>query len=352
MLNSRIAGIGYYVPERVVPNDEIAPWMEIDGAWIEERTGIRERRYAKMGEETATTMGTAAARIAIERAGITPNDIDFIVFSTMSADYIVPGCGVLLQRELGIARHEVGALDIRNQCTGFIYALSVADKFIKTGTYRNILVVAAERQSFNLDYTLRGRDSAIIFADGAGAVVLQPTDQPNQGVLTTHLHADGTDAEELAVINPGSHGNYHLKKYKLQYLESEYNMVQPNEGPFEPQYIFPGVFKGYLVIKKAFQKFPEVILEAVKANGYQLDDIDFFVMHQANLRILEYVQKKLNLPDEKLWNNIQQYGNTTSASVPIALCEAWEAGKIRNGDLVCLSAFGSGFTWASALIRW
>ncbi|QJW88625.1 ketoacyl-ACP synthase III [Spirosoma taeanense] len=352
MLNSKIAGIGYYVPERVVPNEEIAPWMDINGAWIEERTGIRERRYAKMGEETSTTMGAVASRIAIERAGITPNEIDFIVFATMSPDYPVPGCGVLLQRELGITNSEIGALDIRNQCSGFIYALSVADKFIRTGTYRNILVVAAERQSFNLDYTLRGRDSAIIFADGAGAVVMQPTDKPGQGVLSTHLHSDGTDAEELSVINPGSHGNYHLKKYKSQYLESEYNFIQPNDGPFEAQYIFPGVFKGYLVIKKAFQKFPEVILKATRSNGYSLDDIDFFVMHQANLRILEYVQKKLNLPDEKIWNNIQQYGNTTAASVPIALCEAWEAGKIKEGSLVCLSAFGSGFTWASALIRW
>lgn len=352
MVKSKIAGIGYYVPERVVSNDELGPWVDVDGAWIEERTGIRERRYAKMGEETATTMGATAARIAIERAGIVPQDIDFIVFATMSADYLVPGCGVLLQRELGITRNEVGALDIRNQCTGFLYALSVADKFIQTGTYRNILVVAAERQSFGLDYSLRGRDSAIIFADGAGAVVLQPATQPNQGILTTHLHSDGTDAEELAVINPGSHGNHHLKKYKLQYLESEYNFIHPNTGPFEAQYIFPGVFKGYLVIKKAFQKFPEVIEEAIHANGYTLNDVDFFVMHQANLRILEYVQKKLDIPSEKIWNNIQQYGNTTSASVPIALCEAWEAGKIRRGDLICLAAFGSGFTWASILLRW
>ncbi|WP_199736795.1 3-oxoacyl-ACP synthase III family protein [Fibrisoma montanum] len=352
MKNTKIAGIGYYVPERVVTNEEIAPWVDVDGPWIEERTGIRERRYAKVGEETATTMGTIAARIAIDRAGITPKDVDFIIFATMSADYIVPGCGVLLQRELGITSSEIGALDIRNQCSGFIYALSVADKFIKTGTYKNILVVAAERQSFNLDYSLRGRDSAIIFADGAGAVVLQPTDQPSEGILTTHLHADGTDAEELAIINPGSHGNYHLKKYKMQYLESEYNLVHPNTGPFEGQFIYPGVFKGYLVIKKAFQKFPEAIQEAIKTAGYSLGDVDFFVMHQANLRILEYIQKKLGLPDEKLWNNIQLYGNTTAASVPIALCEAWEAGRIREGDLVCLAAFGSGFTWASALIRW
>ena len=352
MMNSKIAGIGHYLPERIVPNAELAPGMGIDSDWIEERTGIRERRFAKSGEETATTMGANAARIAIDRAGITPNDIDFIVFATMSADYSVPGCGVLLQRELGITGGEMGAIDIRNQCSGFLYALSVADKFIKTGTCRNVLVVGAERQSFNLDFSVRGRDVAILFADGAGAVVLQPTDEPGHGILSTHLHADGTDAEELSIISPGSHGNYHLNKYKPQYLDPENNYVYPNVGPFEGTHIFTGIFKGYLVIKKAFQKFPEVIQEAVQSNGYTLDDVDFFVMHQANLRILEYIQRKLKLPDNKLWNNIQRYGNTTSASIPIALSEAWEAGKINKGSLVCLSAFGSGFTWASALIRW
>lgn len=352
MINSRIAGVGHYLPERVVSNDELGPGMEVDSTWIEERTGIRERRYAKAGEETASTMGTVAARIAIERAGITPNDVDFIVFATMSADYSVPGCGVLLQRELGITRTEIGALDIRNQCSGFIYALSVADKFIKTGTYRNILVVGAERQSFNLDFSVRGRDVAVLFADGAGAVVLQPTEQAGQGILSTHLHSDGTDAEDLSIINPGSHGDYHLNKYKPQYLNPENNYVHPNTGPFEGKNIYTGVFKGYLVIKKAFQKFPEAIREAVSSNNYTLEDIDFFVLHQANLRILEFVQRKLKLPDEKLWNNIQHYGNTTSASIPIALSELWEAGKLKEGQLICLAAFGSGFTWASALIRW
>ncbi len=323
MINSRIAGVGHYLPERIVTNDEIAPGMDVDSAWIEERTGIRERRFAKSGEETATTLGAAAARIAIERAGLTPADIDFIVFATMSADYQVPGCGVLLQRELGITRSEIGALDIRNQCSGFLYALSVADKFVKTGTYQNILVVGAERQSFNLDYSVRGRDVAVLFADGAGAVVLQPTSEPNRGILSTHLHSDGTHAEELSIINPGSHGNYHFNKYKPQYLNAENNFVHPNDGPFEPPYLFAGIFKGMQVIKKAFEKFPEVICEAVRTNGYTLDDVDFFVMHQANMRIVDYVQRKMKLPDEKLWNNIQRYGNTTSASVPIVLSELW-----------------------------
>lgn len=350
MLNSQIAGVGHYLPDRVVTNDELAPGMDITSAWIDERTGILERRYAQPGEETATTMGAAAARIAIDRAGITPNDVDFIVFATMSADYFIPGCGVLLQRELGITGGEIGALDVRNQCSGFLYALSVADKFIKTGTYKNILVVGAERQSCNLDFSPRGRDVAVLFADGAGAVVLQPTDEPGRGILSTHLHADGTHAEELSIINPGSHGNYHFKKYKPDYLNGTY--AHPNPGPFEPPYLFTGIFKGFLVIKKAFEKFPAVMQEAAATNGLTLADIDVFVLHQANLRILEYVQRRMKIPDEKLWNNIQHYGNTTSASIPIALSERWEAGKIQPDNVICMAAFGSGFTWASALIKW
>ena len=352
MINSRIAGVGHYLPERIVTNDEIAPGMGVDSAWIEERTGIRERRFAKAGEETPATMGAIAARIAIERAGIAAKEVDFIVFATMSADYLVPGCGVLLQRELGITHGEIGALDIRNQCSGFLYALSVADKFIKTGTYRNILVVGAERQSFNLDFSVRGRDVAVLFADGAGAVVLQPTDEAGRGILSTHLHSDGTHAEELSIVNPGSHGNYHFNKYKPQYQDAENNFIYPNNGPFEPPYLFTGVFKGFLVLKKAFEKFLAVICEAVCANNLTLDTVDVFVLHQANGRILEYVQRTMNIPDEKLWNNIQRYGNTTSASIPIALSELWEAEKIQPGHVLCLAAFGSGFTWASALVRW
>lgn len=352
MFNAKITGIGHYLPPRVVSNDELAPGLGVDSAWIEERTGIRERRYAQPGVETATTMGAAAARLALDQAGIAAADVDFIVFATMSADYLVPGCGVLLQRELGITRGEVGALDIRNQCSGFLYALSVADKFIKTGTYRNILVVGAERQSFNLDYSERGRDVAVLFADGAGAVVLQPTDEPGRGILSTHLHADGTHAEELSIINPGSHGNYHFTRYKPQYLDAEHQFTYPNNGPFELPYLATGVFNGFQVVKKAFEKFPEVICEAVRANGLTLDGIDFFVLHQANGRIVDYVQRKMCLPAEKLWNNIRHYGNTTSASIPIALSEARQAGRIQEGQLVCLAAFGSGFTWASALIRW
>lgn len=350
MINARIAGVGHYLPDQIVPNDELVSRLAVDSRWIEERTGIRERRYARSGEETATTMGAAAARIAIDRAGITPNDLDFIIFATMSADYLIPGCGVLLQRELGITQREIGALDVRNQCTGFLYALSVANAFVKTGTYRNVLVVGAERQSCNLDYSVEGRDVAVLFADGAGAVVVQPDNRPDRGILSVHLHADGTYAEELSIINPGSHGNYHFNKYKPHYLNG--NFVKANPGPFEPPYLFTGVFKGLVVVKKAFEKFPAAINEALVANGLIVDDINHFVLHQANLRILEYVQRGMNLPAEKVRTNIQQYGNTTAASIPIILSELWELNSIQSEQLVCLVAFGSGFTWASALIRW
>lgn len=351
MLKSKIAGIGHYVPERVMTNDELSNFMETSDAWIQERTGIQERRYAKKFEETTTTMGAKAARIACERAGITPQEIDFIVFATLSPDYYFPGCGVLLQRELGITAQEAGALDIRNQCSGFIYALSIADQFVKTGMYKNVLVVGSEMHSMGLEFSTRGRNVSVIFGDGAGAVVIQPTTKEGQGILTTHLHSDGTHAEELAMISPGSHGGYHLGKDKFKFPETELGEIFIYEGLLENKDIYPNM-NGPLVFKTAVVKFPEVIHEALTKTGYKSTDIDMFIPHQANLRISQFVQKQLGLPDEKVWNNIQKYGNTTAASIPIALCEAYEAGKIKEGDLVCLAAFGSGFTWGSALIHW
>ena len=351
MFQSKIAGIGHYVPERVVTNDELSSLMETSDAWIQERTGIKERRFAKKHEETTTTMGAKAARIACERAGVSPEEIDFIIFATLSPDYYFPGCGVLLQRELGVTAQEVGALDIRNQCSGFIYALSIADQFVKTGMYKNILVVGSEMHSMGTEFSTRGRNVTVIFGDGAGAVVIQPTEKAGQGILTTHLHSDGTHAEELAMINPGSHGGYHLGKENFNFPDTEFGEIFIYEGLFKNRDIYPNM-NGQLVFKTAVVKFPEVIQEALTKTGLQSTDIDMFVPHQANLRISQFVQKKLGLPDEKVWNNIQKYGNTTAASIPIALCEAYEAGKIKDGDLVCLAAFGSGFTWGSALIRW
>jgi 3-oxoacyl-[acyl-carrier-protein] synthase III len=351
MFQTKIAGIGKYVPERVMTNNELTNFMETTDEWIQERTGIQERRYAKKHEETTTTMGVKAAQIAIERAGITPQDIDFIIFATLSPDYYFPGCGVLLQREMGITKQEAGALDIRNQCSGFIYGLSVADQFIKTGMYKNILLVGAEMHSMGLEFSTSGRNVSVIFGDGAGAVVLQPAATEGQGILTTHLHSDGTHAEELALISPGSHGGYHLGKEKFGFPDDELGEVFVYPGLLENKSYYPNM-NGQLVFKNAVVKFPEVIHEALNKTGLKGTDIDLLVPHQANLRISQFVQKQLGLPDDKVWNNIQKYGNTTAASIPIALCEAWEAGKVKAGDLVCLAAFGSGFTWGSALIRW
>jgi 3-oxoacyl-[acyl-carrier-protein] synthase-3 len=351
-LHAKIGGIGFYVPEKVVTNHTLATMMDTSDEWVLERTGISERRYARKHEETTTTMGARAAEIAIERAGIQKSDIDFIVFATLSPDYYFPGCGVLLQRELGITKTEIGALDIRNQCSGFIYALSVADQFIKTSMYKNILVVGAEFHSCGLDFTTRGRNVSVIFGDGAGAVVVQPAAEGDEsGILTTCLHSDGSSAEELAYLNPGCHGGHHVGKEQFNYTDDEFGGIFINQAMLDNAQTYPQM-NGQFVFKMAVQKFPEVIMEALQKTGLAVSDIDMLVPHQANLRISQFVQHKLKLPNEKVWNNIQKYGNTTAASIPIALCEAYEAGAVKKGDLVCLAAFGSGFTWGSALIRW
>lgn len=349
MFQSKIAGIGKYLPANVVTNNDLLQYMDTSDEWIQERTGIKERRYAHRTEETTTTMGVEAAKIAIERAGLTPQDIDFIVFATLSPDYYFPGCGVLLQRAMHMK--EIGALDVRNQCSGFVYALSVADQFIKTGMYKNILVVGAEKHSFGLDFSTRGRNVSVIFGDGAGAVVLQPSTNDQQGILSTHLHSDGESAEILAMYNPGTHANHWKAEQYADFDEAGIGQMFFSHKMLDKAQVFP-FMDGPAVFKKAIVKFPEVIMESLTANGLQTTDLNLLIPHQANLRIAQFVQQKLQLKDEQVYNNIQQYGNTTAASVPIALCEAWEKGKIKDGDLVCLAAFGSGFTWASALLRW
>ncbi len=350
MFHSKIAGIGMYVPKNVVTNNDLKKYMDTSDEWIQERTGIKERRFAHRTEETTTTMGVEASKIAIERAGLTPQDIDFIVFATLSPDYYFPGCGVLLQRALQMK--SVGALDVRNQCSGFVYALSVADQFIKTGMYKNILVVGAEKHSFGLDFSTRGRNVSVIFGDGAGAVVLQPTEDSNKGILSTHLHSDGNNAEILAMYNPGTHANHWSKGQQLaDFDEAELGEMFMSHDMIDKAQNFPNM-DGPAVFKVAVEKFPEVILESLKTNGLQTSDLKLLIPHQANLRISQFVQHKLKLRDDQVYNNIQKYGNTTAASIPIALCEAWEEGKVSDDDLVCLAAFGSGFTWASALLRW
>ncbi|MBZ5858892.1 3-oxoacyl-ACP synthase III family protein [Flavihumibacter profundi] len=347
MVKSRIAGIGKYLPKNVVSNKDLTKYMETNDEWIQERTGIKERRYADRTGETTTTMAVEAATVAIERAGLTPQDIDFIVFATLSPDYYFPGCGVLVQRAMKMK--EIGALDVRNQCSGFIYALSVADQFIKTGMYKNILVIGSEKHSFGLDFSTRGRNVSVIFGDGAGAVVLQATNEGGSGILSTHLHSDGESAEILAMYNPGTHAN-HWGQY-ASFDKAEIGEMFMSHSMIDEAQNFP-FMDGPSVFKKAVVKFPEVILESLTTNHLKPGDLNLLIPHQANLRIAQFVQQKLGLRDDQVYNNIQQYGNTTAASVPIALCEAWEKGLIEKGDLVCLAAFGSGFTWASALLRW
>ncbi|MEI6582843.1 MAG: beta-ketoacyl-ACP synthase III [Chitinophagia bacterium] len=349
MPSTFVAGVGKYLPQQVVTNNDLIKYMETTDAWIQERTGIQERRFANRTEETTTTMGVAAAQQAIERAGTSAQEIDFIIFATLSPDYYFPGCGVLLQRAMQM--REIGALDIRNQCSGFLYALSVADQFIKSGMYKNILVVGSEKHSFGLDFTTRGRNISVIFGDGAGAVVLQATDEPGTGILSTHLHSDGNSAELLAMYNPGTHANHWADKNYAHFDEAEIGQMFMSHQMIDEAQNYP-YMDGQSVFKKAVVKFPEVIMEALHKNGLTPADIHLLIPHQANLRISQFVQQKLQLADSQVYNNIQKYGNTTAASVPIALCEAWEKGMIEKGNLVCLAAFGSGFTWGSALIRW
>jgi 3-oxoacyl-[acyl-carrier-protein] synthase III len=353
MIRTRIAGIGMYVPKNVVTNNDLTQVMDTSDEWIQERTGIKERRFATRFEDTTTTMGVEAAKVAMQRAGVAANDIDFIIFATLSPDYYFPGCGVLAQRLLGIK--EIGALDIRNQCSGFIYAISVADQFIKTGMYKNILLIASEVHSYGLDFSTRGRNVSVIFGDGAGAVVLQPINaepgEESRGILSTHLHSDGSEAELLSMINPGFHAGKFVPEKKPLEPSGPYGGLFITKELIEKDDIYP-YMDGPAVFKKAIVKFPEVILEALTANGLQSADIDLLIPHQANLRISQMVQQRLKLRDDQVYNNIQKYGNTTAASIPIALCEAWESGKVKDNDLICLAAFGSGFTWGSALLKW
>lgn len=336
MYHSKIAGLGFYVPENIVTNDDLSKLMDTNDEWIQERTGIKERRHVQIGDgNTTTSMGVKAAQIAIERSGVAKEDIDFIVFATLSPDYYFPGPGVLVQRDLGL--NTIGALDVRNQCSGFVYAVSVADQYIKTGMYKNILVIGSELQSYGLDMTDRGRGVSVIFGDGAGAAVLSREEDLTSGILSTHLHSEGIHAEELAVVAPGMG-----KRWVTDIIKDN----DPNDESYYPY------MNGQFVFKNAVVRFSEVINEGLQANNLSVSDISFLIPHQANLRISQFIQHKFKLSDDQVFNNIQKYGNTTAASIPIALTEAWEQGKIKKGDIVVLAAFGSGFTWGSVIIKW
>lgn len=335
MYASKISGLGYYVPDNVVTNDDLSKLMDTNDAWIQERTGIKERRHIKKGDGNSTSiMGVKAATIALERAGLVPGDIEMIVFATLSPDMYFPGGGVIVQDLMGMGT--IPALDVRNQCSGFIYSISVADQFVKSGMYKNVLVIGSENHSGGLDFTTRGRDVSVIFGDGAGAAIVSRNETGKGGILSTHLHSEGKHKDELSLQGPST--NYWVPQILAE---------NPQEDiPYYPK------MNGQFVFKHAVVRFSQVIKEGLEANGLSVSDIDMFIPHQANLRISQFVQNKFQLRDDQVYNNIQKYGNTTAASIPIALTEAWEDGKIKEGDLVVLASFGSGFTWGSVIIRW
>lgn len=328
--------MGHYVPDNIVTNDDLSELMDTNDAWIQERTGIKQRRWAVKGDGNTTfSMGLKAAEQAIKNADIDKHDIDFIVFATLSPDYYFPGPGVQIQEALGIGT--VGALDVRNQCSGFVYGVSVADQFIKTGMYKNVLVIGSELQSRGIDISTRGRSISVIFGDGAGAAVLSREEDTTKGILSTHLHSEGVHALELAAEAPGMG-----KRWVTDIIADN----DPDDMSYRPY------MNGQFVFKNAIRRFSEVIHQGLKANGLQVSDIDMLVPHQANLRIAQFIQKKFQLSDDQVFNNIQNYGNTTAASIPIALSEACAQGKVKEGDTVVLAAFGSGFTWGSVVMKW
>jgi 3-oxoacyl-[acyl-carrier-protein] synthase III len=331
MPRTAFAALGSYVPERVVTNEELTRYMETTDEWITQRTGIKERRWVKEGQENSD-LALEASKRALAKAGWDAKDVEAIVYASLSPDHMFPGDGCFLNAKLGIPG--VPALDLRNQCSGFIYGLSVADAWIRGGTYQRVLLVGSEVHSTGLDVSTRGRDVSVIFGDGAGAALLEATDEPDRGVLSVHLHADGRYAKELWTDAPGS--MYHPR----------FQVAQQESGAIYAH------MEGQKVFKHAISKMPEVVREALRKNALEAKDLKVLIPHQANLRIAEMVQRSLELRDDQVFNNIQKYGNTTAASIPLCLEEAVEARGVQRGDLVGLCAFGAGFTWASALVRW
>ena len=335
MFNSKIIGVGKYLPKNVVSNADLEKTMDTSNEWIIERTGIQERRHIKKGDnDGVATMGVKASKIALERANINAQDIDLILLATLSPDYYFPGSGVLVQDALEIP--DCPAMDIRMQCSGFVYAISTADQFIKTGMYKNVLVIGSEYHSGGLDMTSRGRNVSVIFGDGAGAVVMTRTENNKEGILSSHLHSEGKHAKELSLIGPNTG----------RWVPEIITENDPEDISYYPY------MNGQFVFKNAIVRFTEVINEGLKKTGWSANEIGMLIPHQANLRIAQFVQKKFGLSDDQVYNNIQRYGNTTAASIPIALTEAWEEGKIVPGTKVVLAAFGSGFTWGSVMIQW
>jgi 3-oxoacyl-[acyl-carrier-protein] synthase-3 len=328
---SRILGVGAYVPPKVVTNHDLSKMMETTHEWIVERTGIEERRWVEPGEGGAE-MAAKASRQALERAGVDAKDVDMLIYATLSPDNFFPGTGVFTQRLLGL--REIPCYDIRQQCSGFVYGLAMADAFIRTGLYKNILVIGSEVHSTGLDLTTRGRDVSVLFGDGAGAMVLGRATDDQHVLLSTHLHSDGTDAEILWTESPASRNH------------PRFSAADMEAGKHYPHMV------GKKVFKHAVTRMPQALMEGMVTNGLKLDDIACLIPHQANLRINQMVAKMIGMPEERTHNNIQKYGNTTAASIPICMNEAIELGKIKPGDLVAIVAFGAGLTWGSAFLRY
>ena len=331
MPRSVILGTGVSLPERVVTNDELSQKMDTSDEWIRQRTGIQQRRWVTPGQ-TQTEFAHQASLSALEMAGLTPGQVDAIVYATSSPDHFAPGNGVYLQQALGVGT--IPAIDIRNQCSGFVYGLAVADAWIQTGLYRHVLVVGAEIQSTGMNFEGDGRNTAVIFADGAAAVILGPTEEPGRGFLGFDLHSEGKHAELLWVDAPGS--MYHPRASKEQ-LDAGKQWLQMD---------------GKEVFRHAVTRMPESVMTVLAKTGQKLEELKLLVPHQANLRISEMVQRSLKLRDDQVHNNIQLYGNTTAATIPLALDEVVRGGKLQKGDLVVFTAFGSGFAWGSAALRW
>ena len=319
------------VPKRVVTNHELATMMETSNEWIIERTGIEQRRWVSPGE-TGCSLATAASQEAIQRAGIAPKDIDLIIYATLSPDYNFPGTGVFVQRALGLK--EIPCLDIRQQCTGFIYGLSIADAYIRTGMFKNILLIGSEVHSTGLDISTAGRDVTVLFGDGAGAVVIGRATDDRSMILSTHIHADGSEAEILWTEYPASAHNPRI---------SAEAMAERKHYPS---------MNGKKVFRHAVTRMPQGIMEGMIANQLKLEQIDMLIPHQANLRINQMVTQMIGLPAEKTHNTIMKWGNTTAASIPMCMYDALELGKIKPCNLVCLVAFGAGLTWGSAFLRY
>ncbi|MFO7589175.1 MAG: beta-ketoacyl-ACP synthase III [Gemmatimonadota bacterium] len=331
MPRTEFLSTGFYVPERVVTNAELETYMDTSDEWIRQRSGIEERRWCAEGEG-GSDMAKVATERALEKMGMEADGIDCIVLATVSPDHFFPGTGVFLQRKLGLK--DIPCLDVRNQCTGFLYGLEVADAFIRTGRYRRILLVGTEIHSTGLQVNTEGRDTAVLFGDGAGVAILGPTDDPDRGVLAVRNHADGAHAEKLWAPAPAC--------IKMPFISKE----DIDAGLARPY------MEGREVFKHAVNRMPEAIHEVLAEAGYTIDEVALVIPHQANLRISEMVQRRLGLSDDRIYNNIMRYGNTTAATIPIALAEAVDEGRVKRGDLVAFTAFGSGFTWGGALVRW